>query len=322
MNIYMESNASSAPNVVVLKGGTSAEREVSLKSGEQIAAALRSSGCTVEEFDTRNTAYIQYLIEHKPDVVYIALHGRGGEDGTMQGLLDLLGIPYVGSGVLASALAMDKAMTKRIYELAGLPSAPYLIAQKTPDFNKAAFMEEVASQLGEHVVVKPATEGSSIGMSIISTKAELDPALDLAFSSDKTVVVEQFIPGVELTVAVIGNDDLRTLPPIEITSEGAFYDYESKYQPGQSHHFIPARVGDEINERCQKLAIRAHRALGCRTISRTDFIVDAEGQPWALETNTLPGMTEVSLVPDAAKAAGYTFPQLCRALVDLALDAQ
>lgn len=312
-------NASQALHVAVLKGGTSAEREVSLRSGEQVAAALRTSGCDVVEFDTKDITYIEKLIALKPDVVYIALHGRGGEDGTVQGLLEVLGFPYVGSGVLASSLAVDKVMSKQFYEQAGLPTAPYRVASKTQDFDEAAFIEEAVAALGEHLVIKPASEGSSIGMSIISRKEDLAAALELAFVSDTDVLVEQFIDGTEITVAVVGNDELTAFPPVEITSEGSFYDYNSKYNVGQSHHFIPARLGEDTNAHCQQLAINVHQVLGCRGISRTDFIVDASGHPWILETNTLPGMTEVSLVPDAAKAAGYTFPQLCKLLVDLAL---
>lgn len=316
----MQHNTPQARKVAVLKGGTSAERDVSLRSGEQVARALREDGCTVLELDTKEATFIAELTEFKPDVVYIALHGRGGEDGTMQGLLEILGLPYAGSGVLASSLAVDKIMSKRFYEQANLPTAPAVVAHNDASFNKDVFIEETVAKLGEHLVIKPATEGSSIGMSIITEKSEFSTALDTAFSSDSHVLVEKFIAGDELTIAVMGNDDLEALPPVEITAEGAFYDYESKYQPGQSHHFIPARMGEAINARCQELAIAVHKSLGCRGISRTDFIVDSEGNPWILETNTLPGMTEVSLVPDAARAAGYTFPQLCRNLVELALE--
>lgn len=316
----MSSETRRALNVVVLKGGTSAERAISLESGAQIAAALRESGCNVTEIDTKNPSFIDELRAAPCDIVYIGLHGRGGEDGSMQGLLECLGLPYVGSGVLASALAIDKAMSKRVYEQAGLPTAPFFIARNSAHFNIESFIEQTLAELGEHLVVKPASEGSSIGMSILSRGDELKAALELAFQSDSTVVVERFIAGTELTVAVIGNDELTALPTIEITTEGAFYDYASKYTPGQSHHIIPARLSEELNERCQELAKQAHIALGCATISRTDFIVDDQGQPWILETNTLPGMTEMSLVPDAARAAGISFPELCRTLVDLSLE--
>lgn len=316
----MQQTSPEVLHVVVLKGGTSAERDVSLRSGEQVALALRASGCKVDELDTCDTAFIDQLIKLDPDVVYIALHGRGGEDGTMQGLLEILGYPYVGSGVLASSLAVDKVMSKHFYEQAGLPTAPYIVARNTSNFNKHAFIEQAVAELGEHLVVKPASEGSSIGMSIIEHKDQLAQALDLAFESDPSVLVEQFIAGDELTVGVLGNSELEALPPVEITAEGAFYDYASKYNAGQSNHFIPARMGDAINATCQELAIAVHRTLGCRGISRTDIIVDAQGKPWILETNTLPGMTEVSLVPDAARAAGYSFPQLCKRVVELACE--
>ena len=306
--------------VAVLEGGVSAEREVSLRSGEKIAASLRSAGCSVVEYDTKELSFIEKLLDNRPDVVYIALHGRHGEDGTVQGLCELLDIPYVGSGVLASSLAIDKVMSKRFYEQAGIPTPRYLVAENTNTFDIDAFVARTAVELGEKTVVKPANEGSSIGMSIVHALDELPHALEYAFEYDSTVLVEQFIEGVEVTVGVLGNECPRALPTIEVVAQNEFYDYAAKYEAGMSKHIIPARVGTEANKLCSDLAEQTHAVLGCRSISRSDFIVDADGGAWLLETNTLPGMTDVSLVPDAAKHAGIDFSELCVMLVSLALE--
>lgn len=307
-------------SVAVLMGGSSAERPISLLSGERVAAALRSAGFDVRVYDTADLSFIDALRQDKPNVAFPVLHGRGGEDGAIQGILETIGLPYVGSGILASALALDKVMSKICYRQNELLTAPFTVARNKPGFDRAAYCEHTVEQLGSHLVVKPAQEGSSIGMSIIDDAALLPEALELAFESDSTVLVEQFIAGTEVTVGVIGNDNPRALPVIEIISEGAFYDFESKYQPGQSHHIIPARLEQPVLDQLHAQACKAHEILGCRGISRTDFIVDASGISWALETNTLPGMTERSLVPDAANAVGIAFDELCTLLVELALE--
>lgn len=307
--------------IVVLKGGVSHERDVSLKSGRMVAEALRTRGHSVTEYDTSDLGFIEALIQSPPDVVFPALHGRLGEDGTMQGLLEVLRLPYVGSGVLSSSMAMAKWQSKRCYEMAGIPTAPYLVFDRSTvagDFDGVA--RQVLAELGELVVVKPALEGSSLGLSIVREADALVPAIRLAFEYDRTVLIETFIAGVELTVGVIGNNEPQSLPTIEVVAKNEFYDYESKYLPGGSEHIIPARVGDEVNEICQRLAEDAHRALGCRGISRSDFIVDAQNRAWILETNTIPGMTETSLVPDMARARGIEYPELCEWLIALALE--
>lgn len=306
--------------VAVLKGGISAEREVSLRSGARVAAALRSTHFSVIEIDTQDPGFIDKLRFEAPDVVFIALHGRFGEDGTVQGLCELLGLPYVGSGVLASALAIDKVMSKHCFAHHNLKTAPYMVAQETEDFDRASFLAEVRERFSEKVVVKPSREGSSLGMSIVDTGSALDAALVKALSFDLCVLVEQFISGMEVTVGVLGNAKPKALPTIEIVSEHEFYDYESKYEEGMSHHIIPARLSDAVNEECSRLAEQAHKVLGCRGFSRSDFIVDKDGVAWLLETNTLPGMTDVSLVPDAAAHAGLEFPELCEMLVAFAFD--
>ncbi len=300
--------------VAVLRGGTSAEREVSLNTGKQVADALAARGHRVACMDTVDLTFIDELRMHAPDVVFICLHGRFGEDGTIQGLLEILGLPYVGSGVLASALAMDKVISKHIFEAAGLMTPDFVVVRRGDP------VEPVADRLGEKLVVKPASEGSSVGMSIVHDRGELPAALELAFDHDDVVIAEAFVAGVEVTVGVLGNDELEALPTLEIVPEHEFYDYDSKYVPGMSAHIIPARIGETARAECQRVAIAAHRALGCRGLSRADVIVTGDGAVQLLEVNTIPGMTSTSLLPDAARAAGIGFPELCERLVRLALE--
>lgn len=302
--------------VALLMGGRSAEREVSLNTGAQVSAALTAVGFDVVEIDTGSDEFVVELNRAEADVVFICLHGRFGEDGTVQGLCELLEIPYVGSGVLASALAMDKVMSKHFYSCADIATPEYLVVKRGEDVDYQAIVDA----LGEKSVVKPANEGSAIGVTIVHGKDELPAAVELAFKYDRTVLVEQFIAGTEVTVGVLGNDEPRALPTIEIVPEHEFYDYESKYLPGMSRHIIPARISEADRHECERLAVAAHEALGCRGMSRSDLIVTDDGDCLLLETNTIPGMTQTSLLPDAARAAGIEFPQLCRTLVELAVE--
>lgn len=301
--------------VAVLMGGRSAEREVSLHTGEQVVGALQSRGYDVAALDTADLGFIEALRTGGFDVAFICLHGRFGEDGTMQGLLEILGLPYVGSGVLASALAMDKVASKHIFTAAELPTPP-AVALKAMPIDTASIIAELGSKL----VVKPVSEGSSVGMSIVHGPAELVPALELAFRHDDAVLVEAFVAGAEVTVGVLGNEMVEALPTLEVVPEHEFYDYESKYIPGMSRHIIPARVSEAVRAECQRIAIAAHVALGCRGMSRADTIVTTEDEVYLLEVNTIPGMTATSLLPDAARAAGIEFPDLCTRLVELALE--
>jgi D-alanine-D-alanine ligase len=303
--------------VAVLKGGRSAEREVSLNTGAQVAAALAARGRDVVEVDTGSPDFIDELRRAGPGVAFICLHGRFGEDGTMQGLLELLDIPYVGSGVLASALAMDKVMSKHLFAHAGLPSPPWIHLKAGEVWS----VDDVVTTLGPKTVVKPASEGSSVGMTIVHGSGELAAGVAEAFEHDRDVVVERFVAGVEVTIGVLGNDEPAALPTLEIVPEHEFYDYDSKYVPGMSAHIIPARVSEAARVECQRLAVAAHQALGCAGMSRADTIVEPDDAVWLLEVNTIPGMTSTSLLPDAARAAGIEFPDLCVRLVDLALDA-
>jgi D-alanine-D-alanine ligase len=302
--------------VAVLFGGKSAERAVSLNTGAQVVQALQGLGFDVSPIDTGDGEFITQLVSAGADVAFICLHGRFGEDGTVQGLCELLELPYVGSGVLASALALEKVKSKQFFSLAGLPTPEYEVVRR----GRAYDVDHLVSNLGEKTVVKPANEGSSVGMTIVHRADELEAAIEKAFEYDRDVLIERFVEGTEVTVAVIGNDDVVALPTLEIVPEHEFYDYDSKYVPGMSSHIIPARVSEEARSECQRLAVAAHQTLGCRGMSRADTIVEADGTVWLLEVNTIPGMTSTSLVPDAARAAGIEFPQLCRMLVEFALE--
>ena len=301
--------------VAVLMGGRSAERAVSLNTGAQVASALTGRGHEVTTIDTAGADFIAELQCASADVAFICLHGRLGEDGTVQGLLELLDIPYTGSGVLASALAMDKVMSKFLYSAHGIPTPEYVVLRRGEEVD-----EEALSALGTRTVVKPACEGSAIGVHIVHEPAELPAAIEEAFTHDERVLVERFVEGVEVTVGVLGNDDAFALPTLEIVPEHEFYDYESKYVPGMSTHLIPARVSESVREGCQRAAVGAHKALCCRGMSRTDTIVTADDAIWVLETNTIPGMTSTSLLPDAARAAGIEFAELCDDLIGYALE--
>jgi D-alanine-D-alanine ligase len=292
-----------APDVAVLMGGLSAEREVSLSSGKACAAALREAGFRVVEVDC-DLDLPARLAALKPDVAFNALHGRWGEDGCVQGLLEWLRIPYTHSGVLASSLAMDKARTKEAYAAAGLPVVPSLLVAR----------EEVAAShvMAPPYVVKPNNEGSSVGIYIVR---EGTNAPRLPETMPATVMVEAYAPGRELTVAVLGD---RALCVTDILTDG-WYDYEAKYAPGGSRHVLPADLPEDVTRACLDHALRAHAVLGCRGLSRTDFRWDeARGLAGLvlLETNTQPGMTATSLAPEQARHAGLSFADLCRWIVE------
>lgn len=303
--------------VALLAGGTSGERDISLASGDGAFGALTEAGFKVTRLDPADKGDLQRLITEHFDVAFLALHGKGGEDGTIQGMLQLMGIPYTGSGVLASAIAMDKARSKVFYEKAGIPTIPGVDISAGDSID----LESIKKVVGIPCVVKPATEGSSLGLRIVRDESDLQEAIEYVLTVDDKIVLEKLVSGIETTVAVLGNGDLQALPVIEIVPLAAdIYDFESKYAPGGCKHICPARLAEQTAVRLQELAKAAHHALGCRGVSRTDFIVDEEGSPWILETNTIPGMTPTSLLPDTASVAGYTFPELCTKLVEYALE--
>ncbi|MBU4231658.1 MAG: D-alanine--D-alanine ligase [Desulfobacterales bacterium] len=303
--------------LALIAGGKSSEREVSLKSGAQVYQALNKDRYDIRRYDPLTDLERLVRDAGELDAALIIMHGRGGEDGSMQGLLDLLEIPYQGSGILASALAMNKELSKAIYQMAGLQVPAALAFHR----HKAPSPPEIEAKLGLPVVIKPVNEGSSIGISKAPTLEALETGLATAFALDNRVLVEEFIQGTEITGAVLGNAKLQALPLVEIipASTYAFFDYEAKYQPGATEEICPARLSPDITKRAQECALIAHQALGCRGYSRTDMMI-REQNIYVLETNTIPGMTATSLFPQGAKAAGIEFPDLLDTLITLARE--
>lgn len=292
--------------VAVLLGGRSAEREVSLKSGAAVLEALKRSGVDAVAFDPAE----RDLGELKGfDHVFIALHGRYGEDGTIQGALELMNIPYTGSGVMASALAMDKLRTKLVWQAAGIPSPRYAMLTAQTDF------DQVVRDLGLPLMVKPACEGSSLGMSKVTKAEDLKLAYEIAAKYDRLVFAEQFVKGDEYTVAILGD---VALPLIRLETPHTFYDYNAKYIAGDTRYICPCGLPPERERALQGLALHAFGILGCQGWGRADLIVDTEGTPYFLEMNTAPGMTDHSLVPMAARQAGLPFEQLVLRVLELA----
>lgn len=286
--------------VAVMMGGKSAEREVSLKSGAAVLAALRATGIDAHAFDPRDQP-LEALHAGGFERVFIALHGRGGEDGCLQGALDWLEIPYTGSGVLASALAMDKWRCKLVWSAAGLPVPEYEILAVASDF------AAVEARLGLPLFVKPANEGSSIGISKVKQPGGLRAAFELAAGYDACVIAERFLSGGEFTVGILGR---RALPVIRIVPAGEFYDFDAKYLRDDTEYRMPSGLSSQAEAEMQTLALRAFEVLGGRGWGRVDLMLDAAGRPWCLEANTAPGMTDHSLVPMAAHAAGIDFREL------------
>ena len=332
--------------ITVLMGGTTAEREVSLASGRQVVRALRSLGHDVVAIDTARgflppgdedrwipespgtepprpedlavmvrgeiaPALGDLPAVRQTDVVFLALHGGAGEDGRLQALLDLVGIPYTGSGYVGSALAMDKVLSKLLFERVGIPTPAWCTAPADP--------QTVATAVGFPAVVKPSKQGSTVGLTVVRRPEELDAAVETAFRFDDEVLIEAFVPGRELTVGILGE---RALPVVEIVPKHEIYDYTCKYTKGMSEYLVPAPLADAQAAELQELALRAHRTLRLRGFSRIDFRMDPAGRVYCLEANSLPGLTETSLLPKAAAAAGISFPELCDQIVREALDAR
>ncbi len=305
--------------MALLSGGRSAEREVSLKGGGEVFDALDKERYGIVRYDPRDDLPRLAAEASDIDVALIILHGRMGEDGTIQGFLESLGIPYQGSGVLASAMAMNKIVSKQIYLQAGIPGAPFVVADRL----SPVAPETILDRLGLPVVVKPEHEGSSIGLSIVRNADGLAGALEKAWRYDRRCMVEKFIEGREITCAVLGNDSPEALPLVEIIPGDAydFFDYEAKYTPGASREICPAPLSPELTATARRYGVEAHRALHCRGYSRTDMIVASDGIA-VLETNTIPGMTGTSLLPLAAAAAGISFSALLDRLIAMALEKE
>jgi D-alanine-D-alanine ligase len=329
--------------IAVLFGGTSAERDVSIASGAQVVGALRSAGHEVVAIDpasdridreAEDRALVPGVASRPPDqamlgqmrivdlrsilldpglggidVIFIALHGSFGEDGRLQAMLDVIGIPYTGSGMLGSAVAMDKDITKQLIERAGVPTAPWLMAP--------ADATEIRARIGYPLVVKPSKQGSTVGLTVVTSEADLEPAVTEAYRFDDEVMIERFVAGRELTVPVLGSS---ALPVGEILSKHDIFDYESKYQPGLAEEIFPAELEPAAAAEVQRLAVVVHNALKLGGYSRIDFRLDDAGRFWCLEANTAPGMTAASLFPKGAAAAGLPFATLCERICTLAIE--
>jgi D-alanine-D-alanine ligase len=294
--------------VAVLMGGRSAERAVSLNSGGRVLAALKAKGVNAHAFDPGERA-MNALVEERFDRAFVILHGRFGEDGTVQGALELLGVPYTGSGVLASALAMDKWHAKLVWQASGIPTPRAELLARDSDW------QALATRLGLPLMVKPANEGSSIGMTKVKTARELAEAYALAANYDAVVIAESFVEGVELTAGILGE---QPLPLIKLETPREFYDYEAKYQADDTRYLIPCGLPPDAERIVQDEALFAFKALGCSGWGRVDLMLDRSGKPYFLEVNTSPGMTDHSLVPMAARHAGMSFEDLCLKILELA----
>lgn len=301
----------------VLLGGSSGERSVSLLSGQRVSTSLRRQDYEVIDIDLVKDDWLTQLISEEVDAVFLALHGKGYEDGTIQAILSHFGLPYTGSGILASALGMNKIMSKQIFSTMQIPTPDYLKIHLEEDLKVQT--QNAIEQLGLPLVVKPASEGSSLGVSIIHEPDEIYHAIEKN-RIFKDNLFEKYVQGQEITVGLIGvGDDLQALPILELIPKREFYDYQAKYTAGLTEFVIPARLSDEVGQVAQSIALRAHQALGCHGYSRVDMIVDRLGQPFVTEVNTLPGLTELSDLPAQAAAAGISYDRLISKILDSAV---
>lgn len=305
--------------IALIFGGISSEREVSLNSGKQVYDALDKDRYDILTYDPKTDILRLVTDAGKIDCALIILHGPYGEDGTVQGLLDLLDIPYQGAGVLGSAVAMNKPLSKHLYERAGLVVPPYVLVRR----GESVVVDRVVTQLGLPLVVKPVETGSSVGMSLVRTDSSLTGAVEKALAFGATAMIEAYITGTEITCGVLGNQHPEALPLIEIIpgENHEFFDYEAKYQPGATKEICPARIDAQLTQRAQACAITAHNALYCQGYSRTDMIL-RDNNFFILETNTIPGMTGTSLFPQSAQAAGISFGRLLDRLIELGVEAR
>ncbi len=305
--------------IAVLMGGSSLERDVSLRSGRRIARALHELGYTVEEYDI-DERLVAGLKKSRPEMVYIALHGKFGEDGTIQEILEILDLPYTGPGVFASTIGFNKVLSKEIFKRGGIPTPDFyaLSAATFQEMGAAHLLGEVGDKLGFPLVVKPAAQGSALGVKMVGAFTELAPAVAAALDYDEQVILEKHVKGVEVAVSILGNRDLEALPVVEIVPRSGFFDFEARYTHGMTDYYCPARLPEAVAARVVEVALDTHRVLDCLNVSRVDIIVDEEETPQVLELNISPGMTETSLLPLAAQEAGMGFEQLVGRLVELA----
>jgi D-alanine-D-alanine ligase len=308
------------PKIAVLMGGRSLERSVSLKSGRRIARALGERGYAVLELDVDETL-VPTLMSEKPDLVYIALHGKGGEDGTIQELLEILGIPYTGPGPLPSIIGFNKVLSKELFLANGIQTPRYctISSSTLEDMGASNLLPLAWEQLGPPLVVKPAAQGSALGVQVVRELGSLGTALIEALGYDDRVLLEEYIEGTEIAVSVVGGDSPEALPAVEVVPESGFFDFDARYTPGKTEYFVPARLDDAAASMVAGLAVEAHKLLRCKDLSRVDMII-RDGKPYVLELNISPGMTETSLLPLAAEAAGMDFADLVERLVKMALE--
>jgi D-alanine-D-alanine ligase len=306
--------------IAVLAGGLSLERDVSLRSGTRVAEALQDAGHHVTRLDL-DDGLVPALAEGAFDVAFLALHGKAGEDGTIQNLLTLLEVPYTGPDAIASALAWDKAVSKGLWSRDGLPTPDWIAVSSDAirDMGAARALDRIVERLGLPLVVKPSQGGASMGVRIVTEAAELASALIASFSYHDVVLVEQHITGPEIAVSIVGD---QALPAVEIAPKEGAYDFSARYTAGATEFFAPARLDDAVLEECNRVALRAYELLGCRHVTRADMIVSPQGRPYLLELDTCPGLTETSLLPLAAQAAGWDFTDLCERLVALAAEGR
>lgn len=307
--------------ILVVCGGVSSEREVSLRSGKAVATALKHAGYTQTRLFDLLGGNISEILNANPDVVFLALHGKGGEDGSIQGYLEQVGIPYTGSNVAASSICMDKILTKRYLNSIGIPTPAAIVVNKDQYIqNQSDWLTRMIDQIGLPMVLKAPDQGSSIGVEMVYEKSEIEQKMIEVFKYGNKILVEEFIQGVEITLPVIGNESPIALPVIEIISENKFYDFEAKYTKGKCHHIIPAKIDAATEKKIKEIGLKTYQEIGCEGFSRIDFIIDEVKGPMVIEINTLPGMTEMSLFPDAARYAGITFENLVDQLIKLALS--
>ena len=296
--------------IIVMNGGKSPEREVSLNSGKAVAKALQTCGYQVLQFDPKDDS-IHKILDFQPDAAFIAMHGKGGEDGSVQGLLEVLGIPYTGSDILKSALCLDKVLTKKLLQDIKIKMPESVVVKKEEFLNQSWQVD-----LNFPVICKPHNDGSTLGMTIVDSVEDLQEAFKAAFEYSNTLLIEEFIKGKELTVGLLNG---KALSVVEIVPKSGFYDFEAKYKKGSTEYFCPARLSKELTEQLLKISESVFAHLELQGAPRVDFILSEQNQPYFLEVNTIPGMTETSLLPKSAKASGYTFEALCEEILKSAL---
>jgi D-alanine-D-alanine ligase len=307
--------------IAVLMGGRSLERDISLRSGRRVCHALEELGHEVLGLDVDENL-VPFLNKEHPDLVYIALHGKFGEDGTIQELLEILNIPYTGPGVFSSALGFNKSLSKEIFIREGIPTPPFFVLSEATFQEMGALdaLQAVGEKLGFPLVVKPAAQGSALGIKIAAAQEDLPGAVHTALHYDERVLLEKHVSGTEVAASILGNDSLQALPLVETVPLGGFFDFDSRYTPGLTEYYCPARLDDETAQKAMDIALETHRALGCLNVSRVDMIVDEQGVPQVLELNISPGMTETSLLPMAATTGGIEFNELVARLIGLAME--